>query len=92
FAHRQHSQFVRSIAVFDRHNELFVTSNYHRDLAMLSVNNGQPIPTQLQVSQQQETLILRAPILEIGRFTPGLNVERPLGYIAMELDLSSVRL
>ncbi|SIO03051.1 two-component sensor histidine kinase BarA [Salinivibrio sp. ES.052] len=92
FAHRQHSQFVRSIAVFDRRNELFVTSNYHRDLAMLSVNSGQPIPTQLQISQQQDTLILRAPILEIGRFTPGLNVERPLGYIAMELDLSSVRL
>ncbi|OOE94201.1 two-component sensor histidine kinase BarA [Salinivibrio sp. AR647] len=92
FAHRQHSQFVRSIAVFDRRNELFVTSNYHRNLAMLSVDSGQPIPTQLQVSQQQDTLILRAPILEIGRFTPGLNVERPLGYIAMELDLSSVRL
>ncbi|ODP95747.1 two-component sensor histidine kinase BarA [Salinivibrio kushneri] len=92
FAHRQHSQFVRSIAVFDRRNELFVTSNYHRDLAMLSVDSGQPIPTQLQISQQQDTLILRAPILEIGRFTPGLNVERPLGYIAMELDLSSVRL
>ncbi len=69
-----------------------MTSNYHRNLAMLSVDSGQPIPTQLQVSQQQDTLILRAPILEIGRFTPGLNVERPLGYIAMELDLSSVRL
>ena len=33
--HRRHSDIVRAISVYDEHNRLFVTSNFHLDPAAL---------------------------------------------------------
>ncbi len=96
YAHRKNSQFVRSIAVFDKHHELFVTSNFHPDFESLTYPKDKPIPI-LGSSEMKDnnTLILRTPILAESRLIDGrANAETlpVLGYIVIELDLSSLRL
>ena len=95
YAHRKHSQIVRSIAVFNTNNELFVTSNFHRNFEALMYPDDQPIPLLLETRLNENSLILRAPILKEGQFSnssiPGYQAET-LGYIALELDLSALRL
>ncbi|PMH43841.1 two-component sensor histidine kinase BarA [Vibrio sp. 10N.286.49.B3] len=96
YAHRKNSKFVRSIAVFDNNHELFVTSNFHPNFEQLTFAEDQPIPSSSSAQLLDDTLILRAPIWSEGQFVnapsgPGLK-SQALGYIAMELDLSSLRL
>ncbi len=97
YAHRKNSKLVRSIAVFNGNHDLFVTSNFHPNFESLTFPKDKPIP-QLSSSELQETtLVLRAPILSEGRIlsTFGRNSNQPtraIGYIAVELDLSSLRL
>ena len=38
--HRKNSPIVNSIAVFNERNELFVTSNFHRNFEMLRIDEG----------------------------------------------------
>ena len=95
YAHRKHSKIVRSIAVFDEHHELFVTSNFHPNFESLTFPKDKPIPLLLDISFQEESLILRTPILPEGQFSTNFDsshMNEPLGYIAIELDLSSLRL
>ncbi|UTV28188.1 two-component sensor histidine kinase BarA [Photobacterium atrarenae] len=95
YAHRKHSEIIRSIAVFDADNQLFVTSNFHRNFETLMYPDDQPIPLLLDTRLHENALILRAPILSEGQFStlsdPGRQA-KPLGYIALELDLSALRL
>lgn len=44
YAHRKNSKLVRSIAVFDEHHELFVTSNFHPNFEALMFPKDKPIP------------------------------------------------
>lgn len=91
--HRRHSDIVRAIAVFDSQNNLFVTSNYHHNYAMLQLPDGSPPPTDLMLSKRGDALILRTPIIAENRLAEDKSaVSAPLGYIAIELDLRSVRL
>ncbi|CZF83750.1 Signal transduction histidine-protein kinase BarA [Grimontia celer] len=90
--HRQHSEYIRSIAVFSSQNDLFVTSNYHRNLDLLAVPRGQPLPERLEVIHLKDALLLRAPIRAIAGFNNALVEEQPIGYITMEMDLSTVKL
>ncbi|MGR5153845.1 two-component sensor histidine kinase BarA [Photobacterium swingsii] len=95
YAHRKHSQIVRSIAVFDANNELFVTSNFHRNFEALMYPDDEPIPLLLDTRLNENSMILRAPIVSEGQFGELSGIrgqERTLGYIALELDLSSLRL
>lgn len=95
YAHRKHSEIIRSIAVFDAGNQLFVTSNFHRNFEILMYPDDQPLPMLLDTRLNENSLILRAPILSEGQFStlsdPNLQA-KPLGYIALELDLSALRL
>ncbi|MCV5754261.1 hypothetical protein OFN51_36245, partial [Escherichia coli] len=42
YAHRKNSKLVRSIAVFDEHHELFVTSNFHPNFDALMFPKDKP--------------------------------------------------
>lgn len=97
--HRNHSEIVRAISVFDADNKLFATSNSLRDVAILQVPSVNKIPRELTQSRIGDSLILRTPILvedhntaDDNNDTTSATVPRNLGYIAIELDLSSVRL
>ncbi|MDY0922878.1 two-component sensor histidine kinase BarA [Leclercia sp. CFBP8987] len=96
--HRRHSDIVRAISVYDQHNRLFVTSNIQLDPGTLKLPAGMPFPTRLSVIRQGEKMILRTPIISES-YSPDESVEadaKPnnnmLGYVALELDLKSVRL
>ncbi len=96
YAHRKNSKLVRSIAVFDSNHELFVTSNFHPSFESLMFPKDQPIP-QLGSSELYDNyLILRVPVLSEGQYLTDLSnksqATRAIGYIAVELDLSSLRL
>ncbi|WP_299694556.1 two-component sensor histidine kinase BarA [uncultured Vibrio sp.] len=96
YAHRKNSNLVRSIAVFDDRHELFVTSNFHPNFESLTYPKDQEIPHLSSSNQLDNTLILRTPIIAEGQFINSVNgqsqTNQPLGYIAIELDLSSLRL
>ncbi|EGA68010.1 hybrid sensory histidine kinase BarA [Vibrio sinaloensis DSM 21326] len=95
YAHRKNSKFVRSIAVFDYKHELFVTSNFHPNFESLTYPKDQPIPLLNNSVLQDNTLIMRAPVIaESGLLatTRGQESNPALGYVAVELDLSSLRL
>jgi two-component system sensor histidine kinase BarA len=96
--HRRHSDIVRAISVYDQHNRLFVTSNIQLDPGTLKLPAGMPFPTRLSVIRQGEKMILRTPIISES-YSPDESAEadaKPnnnmLGYVALELDLKSVRL
>ena len=95
YAHRKNSKFVRSIAIFDAKNELFVTSNFHPNFEEMMYPKDKPIPSLSSSQLDENTLILRTPILAESRLVEG-NWNEPnapiLGYIAIELDLTSLRL
>lgn len=96
YAHRKNSKLVRSIAVFDDRHELFVTSNFHPDFESLTYPKDQPIPHLSSSYLVDNTLILRTPIIAEGQFINSANGQsqsnQAVGYIAIELDLSSLRL
>ena len=95
YTHRKHSDIIRSIAVFTDHNKIFATSNFHRNFSSFMYPDDKPIPRLLDTQLNDNTLILRTPILTEGQFgsnTSASSLGKPLGYIAIELDLSSLRL
>ncbi|MFA0440605.1 two-component sensor histidine kinase BarA [Vibrio sp. 10N.286.49.C2] len=96
YAHRKNSKFVRSIAVFDAKHELFVTSNFHPNFNSLMFPKDKPIPYLSSSEFHENTLILRAPILSESQLLSDsrelTSTSQTLGYIAIELDLSSLRL
>lgn len=88
--HRKNSLLIKSIAVFTQDNQLFVTSNYHRDFARLSLHDGDAIPALTSITAQGDDIILRTPIqTEIGPDGFSLaNDAEPLtiGYIAIQMS------
>jgi len=96
YAHRKNSKFVRSIAVFDNRHQLFVTSNFHPNFESLMYPKDKRIPILGSAKMiNNNTLILRTPILAESQLSDGrTNAENipVLGYIAIELDLSPLRL
>lgn len=95
YAHRKNSNLVRSIAVFDANHELFVTSNYRPNFEQLMYPKNQSIPVMSSSEINDNTLVLRTPIIPEARLidsAANASVTPALGYIAIELDLSSLRL
>ncbi|MEI7374669.1 two-component sensor histidine kinase BarA [Dickeya chrysanthemi] len=94
--HRHHSGIVRAISVFDARNQLIVTSNTNSPHGqfLLQVPPGTPIPTMLQLRNEGECLVLQMPIENEGDLSASTLISRqaPMGYVAVELDLNSIRL
>lgn len=96
--HRRHSDIVRAISVYDDNNRLFVTSNFHLDPKELRLPDGAAFPRLLSVTRRGDLMILRTPIVSEG-YSPDepampdvKAANNMLGYVALELDLRSVRL
>ena len=88
--HRKNSSFIKSIAVFDLHNQLFVTSNFHRELHRLRLPDGSRVPELTDIEYQGDDIILRTPILEEVSLTESSLLERQaqpvVGYIAIQMN------
>ena len=91
--HRKNSPFIKSIAVFTQDNQLFVTSNYHRDFSQLRLPDGSAIPALTSVTFNGDDIILRTPIqaeTSLDGFPLPSDLEPPvIGYISMQ-DRKSV--
>ena len=87
--HRKFAPTIKSIAIFDPQNKLFVTSNYHRNFAILKHPDNTLLPTSTQVEVLDEFIILRSPIIaEIDNNSFSLTLENPeeiLGYLSIQL-------
>jgi len=96
--HRRHSDIVRAITVFNDKNQLFVTSNYQLNPDLLRIPDNQKLPTSISIERRGNAMILRTPIVSESYYpdeSPGHDAKptgNPLGYVAIELDLQSVRL
>ncbi|HHJ4381714.1 TPA: two-component sensor histidine kinase BarA [Citrobacter freundii] len=96
--HRRHSDIVRAISVYDENNRLFVTSNFHLDPSEMQLATGSPFPRKLSVTWHGDIMILRTPIIsesyspDESAVSDAKNTKNMLGYVALELDLKSVRL
>ncbi|EHY9173583.1 two-component sensor histidine kinase BarA [Salmonella enterica] len=96
--HRRHSDIVRAISVYDDHNRLFVTSNFHLDPSQMQLPAGAPFPRRLSVDRHGDIMILRTPIIsesyspDESAIADAKNTKNMLVYVALELDLKSVRL
>ncbi len=91
-AHRQHSEYVRNIAIFTKDNRLFATSNYHRNLEMLTLSDAKSLPERLTFETKNGRLLLRAPIRANAGFNTSINSKETVGYICMEMDSSSIKI
>lgn len=96
--HRRHSNIVRAISVYDENSRLFVTSNSQLDPKRLQLPPGEPIPPDLEVNRNGDMLIMRTPIIseyyspDESEVADAKAEGNTLGYVALELDLQSVRL
>ncbi|MFT5294435.1 MAG: two-component system sensor histidine kinase BarA [Colwellia sp.] len=94
FTHRSQSSIIKSIAVFTKDNQIFVTSSYHGDTNLLRLKAGQVIPNNTIFSQVDEDFIFHSPIIDesvINDATRSLS-QNNVGYIAMQVDSSNIRL
>ncbi len=95
--HRRHSDIVRTLSVFDNYNYLYVTSN--NNLSLLQQQEDiRTLPDEVSMERHGKLLILRTPITS-ERYTldelPSVKTklaDNPLGCVAIELNLQSVRL
>ena len=94
--HRKNSPMIKSIAIFDANNELFVISNYHRDYQQLRLSGDLPIPDLPQVKTLKNSLIIHSPIIDETNFIEyQLTFTQPrkvIGYIALEINRDQVEL
>jgi len=87
--HRKFAPTIKSIAIFDNNNKLFVTSNYHRNFSVLKNPDNNKLPEITQVEVLDDYIILRSPIIaEIDNTNFPLSLENPeqiLGYLSIQL-------
>ncbi|MBT1443384.1 two-component sensor histidine kinase BarA [Shewanella sp. JM162201] len=67
------STLVKSIAVFDANNQLFVTSHYHKDFEEMRFKDDIKNLRETSYDQSGDTLIVRTPIFAIANKPPTAN-------------------
>jgi len=94
--HRKNSQMIKSIAIFDTNNKLFVTSNYHKNFNILRLKDGEKIPEITQVTVIDDNIIIHSPIIDETNFLEyHLTFEQPrkiVGYVALEVSSNEIDL
>nr|WP_086940253.1 two-component sensor histidine kinase BarA [Thaumasiovibrio occultus] len=94
FTHRKYSELIRTIAVFDNNNQILLTS-FYRNQELLMFPSDQGIPDQTVAVWHDNSLILKTPIVseeQLGFLPNSGSIGPTVGYIALELDLSALRL
>ena len=94
--HRKNSPMIKSIAIFDTNNKLFVTSNYHKNFNRLRLKEGEKIPEITQVATYPDSIIIHSPIIDETNFLEyQLTFEQPrkiIGYVALEVNRDEIEL
>ncbi|WP_440874380.1 two-component sensor histidine kinase BarA [Thalassotalea sp. PLHSN55] len=94
FTHRSQSSLVKSIAVFTKDNQVFVTSTYQGNINLLRIKAGDILPVQTQFEYRDDSLIYRAPIIDERISQQDGSNRSPqqsiVGYLAIQVDKSSI--
>ena len=92
FAHRSQSSIVKSIVVFTKENQIFVTSAYHEFTNTMRVPEIENIPSTTTMEALDDYLIFRTPIIiENEVFNTMNNRQGNVGYIAMQIDRNKIK-
>ena len=95
FAHRSQSTIVKSITVFTKDNQLFVTSAYHGNVSSMRLAAGANIPIHTTVTEKEDYLIFRTPIVNEASNDSLINTnegsQATIGYIAMQVDKNQIK-
>lgn len=89
-SHRKNSALVKSIAIFNADHELFVTTNYHKDFAMLKYPPNSAIAQQSTITDLGNWLVIRTPILPEQADFSTAPADQPLGYISVQVAKDKV--
>ena len=93
FVHRNHSNIIKSITIFTKDNQVFVTSSYHGDINFMRLGEGSSLPKYTTMQKFDNAIIFRSPIInEIDPIDMPNNDKRQnlLGYIAIQIDKSKL--
>jgi two-component system sensor histidine kinase BarA len=92
--HRSQSSIIKSIAVFTKDNQIFVTSLYHGDASSLRLNAGDDIPDKTFYKKDVDDFIFHSPIISGKVLSKVGNSahQESIGYIAMQIDTSKIQL
>ncbi len=92
-SHRRNSPLIKSIAIFTKDNNLFVTSNFHRDFMEMRLPDGKAIPELTSVEHMDDYIILRTPILAENSLSEtslqSSSTPEVIGYMALQLNTDS---
>lgn len=95
FAHRSQSSIVKSIAVFTKDNQVFVTSVYHGDTNLLRLQSGNSLPMQTTSETLGDFIIYRTPIIDetlmFGDDDMQTSRKSTVGYVALQVDKSKIK-
>ncbi|GLX79422.1 histidine kinase [Thalassotalea insulae] len=95
FAHRSQSSIIKSITVFTKDNQVFVTSAYHGDTELMRIQPGEQIPLTTQTNINDDYMIFRAPIIneksDATIISSNSVTQATVGYIAMQIDRNKVK-
>ncbi|AZQ83351.1 two-component sensor histidine kinase BarA [Colwellia sp. Arc7-635] len=95
FSHRSQSDIIKSIAIFTKDNQVFVTSAYHGDTHTMRIKAGQSLPNRTMYDDYGDYLVYRAPIIdEFSEKDDSATLDAEsdiIGYIAVQIDKSSIR-
>jgi two-component system sensor histidine kinase BarA len=90
-SHRRNSPLIKSIAIFTKDNNLFVTSNFHRDFMQMRLPEGRSIPELTSVEHLDDYIILRTPILAENSLSETSlqtsSTPEVIGYMAIQLNI-----
>jgi two-component system sensor histidine kinase BarA len=94
FTHRSQSSIIKSIAIFTKDNQVFVTSSYHGDTNLIRLKAGEIIPNSTIFSKTGDDFIFHSPIIDETLLNDATRApsQNNIGYIAMLIDSSNIRL
>ncbi|MCP5078039.1 MAG: two-component sensor histidine kinase BarA [Psychromonas sp.] len=94
--HRQNSEIIKSIVIYDKEDNIFVYSGSHRNFRILKIEQGQSIPEITQVVPHEKSIVIQTPIIDESNFLEyQLTFEQPrrvMGYVSMEVNRTPVEL
>ncbi|GHF84568.1 two-component sensor histidine kinase BarA [Thalassotalea marina] len=95
FAHRSQSELVKSVSIFTKDNQLFVTSAYHGDIELMRIDSGSQIPAITTFRHFDDFIIVRSPIIDEQSATQvianNISTQVTMGYVAIHIDKHQVQ-
>ncbi len=95
FAHRNQSALIKSITVFTKDNQVFVTSAYHGDTELMRIDAGEQIPLATQSNAIGDYIIFRSPIInensDTAIISSNATPQVTVGYIAMQVNRNHIK-